>query len=277
MFQSPDNQKSLAPFFDEHYLQKQIPRLAALPESLNHLGLDLIGIKRIKQKRDPEKERAIFRQAQRDLATLSQPDRRRLFAALAPSIAGEIEAAWQVFDHLPYLNNMNRRPFRLAVSCNWIEKNLRRSEWVSRLLMAINRYDQPVTWFAEWAAYLGAGASDTLGLLFAGAIDRGGAAGQKVFDILTASARGDHPTGKMGRHVVRGLLCASRPDGWDFIERLLLAAQREEGLRQVIMEAADEAHPPPGVLTDSTPGDRAEPDSFWRGCEGCLNLDRIAL
>src|SRR5262249_51274603 len=34
-----------------------------------------------------------------------------------------------------------------------------------------------------------------------------------------------------------------RPDGWQFVENLLLAAQRQEGLRQSILETADEAHP----------------------------------
>jgi len=47
----------------------------------------------------------------------------------------------------------------------------------------------------------------------------------------------------MGRHVIRGLLCASRPAGWEMVEDLLLAAQRQEGLRQVILETVDEAHP----------------------------------
>jgi hypothetical protein len=47
----------------------------------------------------------------------------------------------------------------------------------------------------------------------------------------------------MGRHVIRGLLSASRPEGWEFIEKMLLAAQREEGLRQSILETVDEAHP----------------------------------
>jgi hypothetical protein len=47
----------------------------------------------------------------------------------------------------------------------------------------------------------------------------------------------------MGRHVTAALLTAARPDGWTFIEGLLLAAQREEGLRQAIFEVVDEAHP----------------------------------
>jgi hypothetical protein len=243
MFQSPEVFQLLSPYFDEDHFQKQVRRLTALPSSLNQLGLTIIGAQKRNQNYDYEKQQQLLRQAIEDLAVLSQSDRQHLFAALAPSISNEIEAAWQIFDHLPYSSGYNRRPFRLVGPSNLIERNLARSTWVQRLIHTIQGYEQPVTWFAIWAAYLGWGAPDALGPLFAGAIDMGGPTGQEVFDILTASARGDHPTGKMGRHVVRGLLCASRPDGWNFIERLLLAAQREEGLRQVILEAADEAHP----------------------------------
>ena len=47
----------------------------------------------------------------------------------------------------------------------------------------------------------------------------------------------------MGRHVPIALLCAGREEGWERVEALLLAAQREEGLRQSILEVVDEAHP----------------------------------
>src|SRR5262249_5204112 len=103
-------------------------------------------------------------------------------------------------------------------------------------------YDQDVEWCAAWAPYLGYGA-DSLGLLLAGAIDAGGETGDRVFDILKQSATNEHEIGSMGRHVSRALLVASRPDGWEFMEKMLLAAQRQEGLRQVILETIDEAHP----------------------------------
>ena len=85
--------------------------------------------------------------------------------------------------------------------------------------------------------------SDTLGYLFAAAIGKKDQIGDEVLEILVASANGTHQTGMMGRHVVRALLCSPRVEGWEYIERMLLAAQREEGLRQVILEAIDEAHP----------------------------------
>src|SRR3712207_9483814 len=47
----------------------------------------------------------------------------------------------------------------------------------------------------------------------------------------------------MGRHVSAALLGSEREDGWELVERLLLAAQRQEGLRQAVLEGVDEAHP----------------------------------
>ncbi|MXV18888.1 DUF4132 domain-containing protein [Deinococcus xianganensis] len=45
----------------------------------------------------------------------------------------------------------------------------------------------------------------------------------------------------MGRHVPLALLSSTREDAWTLAEGLLLAAQRQEGLRQVILETVDEA------------------------------------
>jgi len=84
---------------------------------------------------------------------------------------------------------------------------------------------------------------DRLGLLLAAAVDAGGPEGEKVFEILKESATNQHEIGSMGRHVTRALLVCSKPEAWEFTRKLLLAAQRQEGLRQVILEAVDEAHP----------------------------------
>src|SRR5262249_43953534 len=64
-----------------------------------------------------------------------------------------------------------------------------------------------------------------------------------VFDILVRSLRGEDEVGIFGRHALTGLLAASRPAGWDCVARLLLGAQREEGVRQTILEALGLAHP----------------------------------
>src|SRR5262249_12460286 len=118
----------------------------------------------------------------------------------------------------------------------------RRQRWLLDLSLKMGMFDQDLTWFATWSAYLNWDLN-SLGILFAAAIDSGSREGREIFDILVSSARGEHEIGAMGRHVTRALLVASRPDGWEFIEKLLLAAQRQEGLRQTILESVDEAHP----------------------------------
>ena len=120
----------------------------------------------------------------------------------------------------------------------------RRINWVLQLLQVVGPYQQGVVWFAAWSPHIAHyGAADNLGILLAAAIDAGGPEGEEVFQILCASGRNEHEVGGMGRHVTRALLSASRPDGWQFVENMLLAAQREEGLRQAILETVDEAHP----------------------------------
>eukprot|EP00913_Durusdinium_trenchii_P028504 g26732.t1 len=79
--------------------------------------------------------------------------------------------------------------------------------------------------------------------LLASVIESGGKEADTVFDILTATARNEHEIGGFGGHVINGLLLASREAGWELIEKTLLAAQRQEGLRQSILECVQSAHP----------------------------------
>lgn len=167
--------------------------------------------------------------------------RARALGILFPRFAQHVEKALTLFDRLPYLDGYTRRPFR-APGAEILDRA--RVQWLIRLFHAVAPYDQPIEWYAAWTPYLYFGMhADTLSLLFAAAIEAGGGDGAAVYDVLVASARGEHEVGAMGRHVARGLLIADRRDGWEFIERLLLTAQGQEGLRQVILESADESHP----------------------------------
>ncbi|WP_020472505.1 DUF5724 domain-containing protein [Zavarzinella formosa] len=168
--------------------------------------------------------------------------RAQVLKAFFPTLADEIEAAWQLFARLPYTFGYERRAFRAP--------NLP-GAYVSRrkdfLLAVINSLDTfpedavSIEWVAAWAIHLDD--TDDLGYLLAGAIDKGKSVGESVFEILKDSAGGQHDIGGMGGHIPRALLCCSKPAAWEFMEKLLLAAQRQEGLRQSILEAVDEAHP----------------------------------
>lgn len=178
--------------------------------------------------------------AARQLDSISRRRRHVIFKALWPKMARYVDAAWELQKRMPYAMHGQRRAFRAP---NRPELTLvRRTHWLNHLLQVTRGFEEEVTWFAQWASFLGDW-YNAFGPIFAAAIDLGDSDGDEVYEILAATARGEHEVGVMGRHVVQGLLSSSRPDGWALLENLLIAAQRQEGLRQVILETVDEAHP----------------------------------
>jgi hypothetical protein len=241
MLTSEQAQERLTVYSNPKLRLKLLMRVSSLPNHLAFIGQILIqnGSAWNAIVGNREKSSRIHEEIINKLGELSSKDRRKLLKALLLNMADEAEATWNLFDQLPYQIGFNRRPFRLPGQ----NATRARAEWLTRLVSVTKNYpEQDVLWFAAWAPYLGYGAPDALGYLFAGCIDQGDDKSQQVYDILISSATGQHEIGAMGRHVVRGLLCSSRPEGWDFIIKLLLAAQREEGLRQVILECIDEAN-----------------------------------
>lgn len=182
-----------------------------------------------------------FAQAQQ-LDALSPAERLQVFTALFPYCAPAVEAAWQLQKEMPYLVSSFRRAFRSPYRP---EQTLhRRVRWMEALLGVTRGLEKDVIWLVQHAAYLGRyWQADQLGILFAGAIERGDETGEQVMHILLDTARGEAAQGVMGRHVPQALLSASRPEGWEAMEQLLLTAQRQEGLRQTILETVDQAHP----------------------------------
>ncbi len=167
----------------------------------------------------------------------------RVLAALFPTFHAEVEAGWQLLTRLPYTWGYTRRAFRAPGRPEAYHN--KRQSYLEGVLESVDQLpDDTLTadWLAAWAVHLG-WRLDSLGYLFAGIIDAGGPAAETVCTILKDCAANRHEVGGPGAHATRGLLCCSRPDAWEFVENLLLAAQRQEGLRQTILEAVDEAHP----------------------------------
>ena len=243
MISKEEARERLKAFYNPNHSTDQVSRLAQLSSSLSFLGQVLIqdgpAWKKLQKEMRSGNGRKFRLDYTQQLATLNLQERMALFTALFPGIASQVELTWNLFDLLPYQSDYQRRPFRIP-HAPILESRI---TWLQRLPFAVHGYEhQDVRWLAIWAAHFSYWSSE-LGYLFAAAIEKGDDTGIEVFNILVASGNGTHEVGMMGRHVVRGLLCCSRVDGWDYIERMLLAAQREEGLRQVILEAIDEAHP----------------------------------
>ena len=227
--------------FRVHNRPRQIDRVRELPGVWRGIGLAWLDLDESGKPFSNETIESTARAAAtRQTANATDAERRALFDALFGQLGPYVEAGWQIHVRLPYQLDWQRKAFRMPHTPEATRPA--RQAWLDRLIATTSEYDQPLAWFAHWAPYLGYQA-DALGVLFAAAIDTADPSGQEVIDILLASANGEDEIGMMGRHVTRALLVASRPDGWDFVERLLLAAQRQEGLRQVILETIDEAHP----------------------------------
>ncbi len=175
-------------------------------------------------------------------ADLSEQQWRNAIHWMLPHVESSAVAASLVVRHRPFQTGLMRLPFRAARSPEVVSAV--RGHWLLSTTALIGEYDADIRWVTEHAALLSSFTGGaTLGWLLAGAIDAGGDDGDAVFEILCRSASGEHPTAQMGRHVTQALMSCSRPEAWAFVERLLLSAQREEGLRQAILESADEAHP----------------------------------
>ena len=243
MLKPEQAQEALKQYYVEDWQQRRLSALAKLPKALREPGRALmVHDPQGKPIEDRDVRQQTLDRAIKQLETMSARDRLKLFETFFPRLADHIEDGWKLLSQLPYQRNYDRKPFRSPRLT--IASRQSRKEWLTELIDNLSAYEQDITWLAAWAAHVGQyGMADKIGLLLAAAINGGGPEGDAVFDILCQSARGEHKIGAMGRHITRALLAAARPDGWEFVEQLLLAAQRQEGLRQVILETIDEAHP----------------------------------
>ena len=150
-----------------------------------------------------------------------------------------VERTWQSL-RSALQQGFERKPFRCPGDASVTRE--RRFDWINTMVEGLAQYNPDLGWIAAWAGHVNTGGY-VCGPLLSTAIDEGGPKGEAVLQTLIDSANGTHDIGAMGRHVICALLAAANPSGWAFMEKLLLAAQRQEGLRQAILEAIDESHP----------------------------------
>ena len=185
--------------------------------------------------------------AARTLDGLSSEDRALVTSALHPGLGPALARWWTDAQRRPYLHGWGRKAFRVLDAPEVTRAD--RAAGLARLVSLAGPFDCDPVWLAIWGGRLAFRdhrwpmAPSTVGGLLASAIDLGGQAGEETLRALVEVGTGEHPAGMTGRHVIVALLGSARPEGWEFAARLLLAAQRQEGLRQSILEAADEGHP----------------------------------
>jgi hypothetical protein len=218
-----------------------------LEQRLGSEGADIAEVGRaflasISPVRDQDKD-AQRKRIQRCYAidSLDERERRRLFYALFPPIANEVEASWLLQRGMPYQSGFQRRAFRSPA--NPENSLVARVGWLQSLLNTVVPYRYDLSFLATWAPHLGWYAEQPVGVLLAGALSSADEHAAATFEILRSIVNGEHPVARPGRSTVIALVSSPSPDAWTLVERLLLAAQRQEGLRQVVLEAVDFAHP----------------------------------
>ncbi|WP_459557931.1 DUF4132 domain-containing protein [Lacunimicrobium album] len=228
--------KELETLRDKDWVKKRLTKVEKLPARLRESARTLLG--KEEKKSYPGLYDDRYSSLFRELLDCSEKDVEKVVRTLFPEMGDEVMAAYWLRDSGAYQTSYVRRPFRTS------HPGLRkfaRNEWLTRFVSVFGQYPHDPKFIATWGGYLNGGS--TSGTFLAAIINAGGERGSEVRQILMESASGEHEKGMMGRHVVEGMLQCNDPSCWEFIEKMLLAAQRSEGLRQTILERVDEGHP----------------------------------
>lgn len=216
--------------FKAPYKQPLLKRLQALPANLQVI-LPALLIQTHDWHATNKHRTDLLEQLDKQPATIWPQLCQVLFPQFADTVTRVLE---QILPRQPYTVGYYRRAFRHSQPLTAYQK----WSYLEDLWQETHHYEgQTLEWFAIHAGLLD---SSSFGLLLAASLDENNA---EVWQILRQTAAAEHPIARMGRHVPVALLASAKPEAWELAENLLLAAQRQEGLRQVILEAADECHP----------------------------------
>lgn len=176
------------------------------------------------------------------LSSLTDEQRQRVFTTLFPKLADAMEWVWTNAERRPYaVRRFGLKPFRGLRDPRFIREQ--NDCFFRDLIKQLSGYDPDAAWLATWGQHIEIGGGGAYIQLLSAVMCMGGARAEEARVILKQSASNQHPIAVMGPQVIFGLLSTDRPDDWEFIGKLLLAAQRQEGLRDSILAVAPLGHP----------------------------------
>ena len=221
-------------------LQRRLALSPLFPKRIKQL---LPGPKRGKdyhQNRAYEREHAIG--VRESFLALKPKSLTRVQRVLFPKMQGTVERAWEGMAQRPYQTGERRKPFRCPHH-DGAQAELR-GAWLLRLGKELGNYEQDARWLAQWTGHLVSWHDKVdYAWLLAGALDPSTPESAEVLQTLKDIASGEDERVDFDTWVIGALLASNNPEAWQFVEQLLLAAKRQEGVRQAILERVDEAHP----------------------------------
>ncbi len=162
---------------------------------------------------------------------------KRVLPALFGDLSPYIIAAWKNINSLIYQTGYYRRSFRAPNSPVLFIK--RKMDWIANLLHEL-KYDFTLPEYAQYAGYTSSYWQLSITHVFAAAIETNNEIGQAVKQVIINTIYGKDKIGKISRSIIKTLLLTKDQENHIIIEKLLLSAQRQEGLRQSILESLDE-------------------------------------
>ncbi|WP_435182222.1 DUF4132 domain-containing protein [Cellulophaga omnivescoria] len=143
-----------------------------------------------------------------------------------------LAAMWSLFDYLPYQTGYNRRAFRVKPNTehlynklNFFRNFLKLSRRGFGNLSLVEQF-QYSTYFDYKNSYF-----------FATVLQH---KPELVINVVKDVFQAEDEIGGVSRDIIKGLLLTQKEENWELVSKLLLAAQRQEGLRQTILESLDE-------------------------------------
>jgi hypothetical protein len=142
-----------------------------------------------------------------------------------------VKNAWDRFPSLMYQEGYGRRSFR---SSNLVDVYFKMQ--LNFIINLIHETDYDLNFYekAEYCNYL---YQHNMAPVYAAAIDDGDA---QIKQLFLDAIYGRHEVCKPCRQNIKAMLLSNDTECWEAVEKLLLSAQRQEGLRQTILECLDE-------------------------------------
>lgn len=153
-----------------------------------------------------------------------------------------VKHAWNRMPYKMYQTSYFRRSFRAPHNERYIlmnQANLMRELLRVPNVYSYDRHDQNYNLsLEEQIIYDNEVANNSSQFyVWSAAIDSGNKA---IYQLIEDIIFNKHTEGKVSRNIIKALLNSEQKHCWELVEKLLLAAQRQEGLRQTILEALDE-------------------------------------
>lgn len=153
-----------------------------------------------------------------------------------------VKYTWDKMPHKMYQTSYSRRSFRAPHNERYVQLN--QINLIRELLLFPNIYsyesgeqnfdlslEEQIIYDNELTH------NSSRFYLWSAAIDTGNVA---IYQLIEDIIFNKHPEGKVSLNIIKALLNSEQKKCWELVEKLLLAAQRQEGLRQTILEALDE-------------------------------------